>query len=340
MRLQELARHEWGHAEAMTDNNSKLISQLRALVLLTQTEEQVARTRISQARTDAVRRELTQNADNAAARALEITEQLRAVGGVPDVVTPALGRLSAILKATFEQAAPLEEALLSDLQLEHQLLDRATYLKVLADQAGQTEVRRLAEKLITAHQATVEWLTVVLAEEAMGGPAALVPTPVQKVAGGVARAVNAPVRFWANTVNNAVDSVKQAGEETSDRFSAVAGRASALGDAVRETLTAGRSASLRRAEQVANREGNRTAAKAARSAREELGDVSAAELPIKNYDNLSVADAIKAIKGLTTPHDINVVINYEEAHKNRSNVASAAQTQLAALAKEAVGVNS
>src|SRR3712207_6975732 len=47
------------------------------------------------------RRELTQNADNAAARSLEITEQLRAVGGVPDVVTPALGRLSAILKATF-----------------------------------------------------------------------------------------------------------------------------------------------------------------------------------------------------------------------------------------------
>ena len=237
----------------MTDN-TKLINQLRALALLTQTEEQVARTRITQARTEAVRRELTQNADNAANRSLEITEQLRAIGGVPDVVTPAIGRLSAILKATFEQAAPLEEALLTDLQLEHQLLDRATYLKVLADQAGQTKVRQLAEKLIGAHEATVEWLTVVLAEEAMGGPAALVATPVQKVAGGVARAVNAPVRFWANTVNNAVDTVKQAGEETGERFSAVTDRASALTEAVRETLTAGRSASLRRAEQVATRE--------------------------------------------------------------------------------------
>jgi bacterioferritin (cytochrome b1) len=340
MRLQELARHEWGHAEAMTDNNSKLISQLRALVLLTQTEEQVARTRISQARTDAVRRELTQNADNAAARALEITEQLRAVGGVPDVVTPALGRLSAILKATFEQAAPLEEALLSDLQLEHQLLDRATYLKVLADQAGQTTVRQLAEKLITAHEATVEWLTVVLAEEAMGGPAALVATPVQKVAGGVARAVNAPVRFWANTVNNAVDTVKQAGEETSERFTAVTERASALTDAVRETLSAGRGASLRKAEQVADRNGNKTAAKTAKAARVELGDVSAAELPIKNYDDLTVADAIKAIKGLKTPKDLHVVIHYEEAHKNRSSVVSATQTQLADLAKDAVGVPS
>jgi hypothetical protein len=32
-------------------------------------------------------------------------------------------------------------------------------------------------------------------------------------------------------------------------------------------------------------------------------------------------------------------MHYEEAHKNRSNVTSAAQTQLAALAKEAVGVS-
>ena len=324
----------------MTDNTSKLINQMRALVLLTQAEEQVSRTRISQARTDAVRRELTQNADNAAARSLEITEQLRAIGGVPDVVTPALGRLSATLKATFEQAAPFEEALLTDLQLEHQLLDRATYVKVLADQADQVTVRQLAEKLIEAHKATVEWLTVVLAEEAMGGPVALMPTPVQKVAGGVARAVNAPVRFWANTVNNAVDTVKHAGEETSDRFSAVTDRAAALTDAVRESLTAGRSATLRRAEQVANREGDKDAAKAARSAREELGDVSAAELPIKNYDNLTVVQAVKAVKELQEPRDIRVVIAYEEAHKNRADVVSALQTQLAALAKEAVGVSS
>src|SRR3954469_21067498 len=137
----------WSCFFVMTDN-TKLINQLRALVLLTQTEEQVARTRISQARTDAVRRELTQNADHAAERSLLITEQLRALGGAPDVVTPAIGRAGAVLKATFEQAAPIEEALLTDLQLEHQLLDRATYVKVLADNAGETQVRQLAEKLI------------------------------------------------------------------------------------------------------------------------------------------------------------------------------------------------
>src|SRR3954452_4052475 len=193
--------------------NAKILNQLRALVLLTQTEEQVARTRVAQARTDAVRRELNQNADHAAERTQALTDQLRALGGVPDVVSPALGRLAAVLKATVEQAAPLEEALLQDLQLEHQLLDRATYLKVLAEQAELPKVRQVAEQLITAHEATVEWLTVVLAEEALGAPAALQATSLQKVAGGVARAVNAPVRFWANMVNNAVDTVQHAGGE-------------------------------------------------------------------------------------------------------------------------------
>jgi hypothetical protein len=323
----------------MTDN-AKLINQLRALVLLTQTEEQIARTRIGQARTDAVRRELTQNADHAADRTRLITDQLRSLGGVPDVVTPAIGRLSAILKATFEQAEPFDEALLQDLQLEHQLLDRATYLKALAESAGQTKVKQLAERLITAHTATVQWLTVVLAEEALGGPAALQATPVQRVAGGVARAVNAPVRFVANTVNTAVDTVQQAGEDTAEGARGVVGRAAALADAARETLAAGRSASLRRAERIARREGNTDVAKAARTAREELGDVSADELPIKNYDNLNTSDAAKAVKQLKEPRDIRVIIRYEETHKNRSNVVSAAQVALADVAKEVVGVQS
>jgi hypothetical protein len=320
-------------------DNAKIVNQLRALVLLTQTEEHIARTRVTQARTDAVRRELNQNADHAAERTQAITEQLRAIGGVPDVVTPAIGRLAAVLKATFEQAEPIEEALLQDLQLEHQLLDRATYVKVLAEKAELPKVRQLAERLITAHQATVEWLTVVLAEEALGGPAALVPTPLQRVAGAAAQAAIAPYRFAANRVNEALDTAQQRRDAAGDRLQDVAGKATQFTGAVRETLEVGRAATLRRAERIARRDGNRDAADTARKAREELGDLSADELPIKNYDSLSVADAVKAVKGLTTPHDVNVVIRYEESHKDRSNVTSAAQTQLAALAKEAVGIS-
>jgi bacterioferritin (cytochrome b1) len=321
-------------------DNTKIINQLRALILLTRTEEQVARTRVAQARTDAVRRELSQNADHAAERAAAITEQLRALGGVPDVVTPAVGRLGAVLKAGFEQAEPLEEALLQDLSLEHQLLDRATYVKVLAEKAELPKVKQLAERLVTAHEATVEWLTVVLAEEALGGPAALQPTALQRVAGTAARAANAPVRFWANRVNEVVDTVQQRREEAGDKLGQVAGKASSFTDAVRETLVVGRSAALRRAERIARREGDTDAADTAKAAREELGDVTADELPIKGYDSLSTQDAVKAVKALTRPHDLNVVIRYEETHKNRSGVVSATQTRLAALAKEAVGVDS
>ena len=326
----------------MTDH-AKIVNQLRALVLLTQTEEQIARTRVGQARTDAVRRELTQNADHAAERSRAITEQLRALGGVPDVVTPALGRLGALLKATLEQAGPIEEALLTDLSLEHQLLDRATYLKVLAQTAEQHAVQRLAERLITAHEATVEWLTVVLAEEALGGPAALRATPLQRVAGGATRLVNFPVRFAANTVNRAVDTAQQAGEQTTDTITEVrdnvVDKATSFTGAVRETLTVGRVASLRRAERIARREGNKAAADAVASTRRELGDLSADELPIKGYDSMATAQIAKAVKDLHTAQDIRTIVNYEEAHKARASVVSAAQVRLADLAKEAVGVS-
>jgi hypothetical protein len=326
----------------MTDNTT-IIRQLRALLLLTQTEEQIARTRIGQARTDAVRRELTQNADHAAERTEAITKELRRLGGVPDVVTPALGRLNAFVKSTFEQAESLDEALLQDLALEHQLVDRATYLKVLAQTAEEPKVQALAERLVTAHKATVEWLTVVLAEEALGGPAALRATPLQRVAGGATRLVNFPVRFAANTVNRAVDTAQQAGEQTSETITEVrdnvVDKATSFTGAVRETLTVGRVASLRRAERIARREGNKSTADAVASTRRELGDLSADELPIKGYDSMPTAQIAKAVKELQSAQDVRTIVNYEEAHKARANVVSAAQVRLADLAKEAVGVS-
>src|SRR4051812_43297322 len=121
--------------------------------MLTQTEEQVARVRVGQARTDAVRRELQQNAGHAAERTTAISEQLRALGGVADVVTPTVGRLAALVKGTVEQAGPIDEALLGDLQLEHQLLDRATYLKVLAQVAKEGEGERLSAPAVTPPKA-------------------------------------------------------------------------------------------------------------------------------------------------------------------------------------------
>ena len=126
-------------------NTAKLVEQLRALLQLTNTEISIAQTRVAQARTEAVRRELTQNSEKAQDRARLIAEALRDLDGVPDVVTPAVGRLLAGFKAAVDTTEPLSEALLQDLQLEHQLVDRARYVKVLATTAELPKLAKLAE---------------------------------------------------------------------------------------------------------------------------------------------------------------------------------------------------
>ena len=323
----------------MTDT-AKILHQLRQLAQLTSTEAQIAQIRISQARTEAVRRELTQNQSNAEDRLQAIVDTIRELGGIPDVVTPAFGRLTATVKSTVEQIEPLDEALLDDLSLEHQLLDRARYLKVLADTAKQTKVRKLAERLITAHTATVDWITTVLAEEALGGPAALQATPLQRVAGGASRLVNLPTRFAVEQVNRTINTVQQTGEQTRDRASQVADKTSTFTSAVREVFTTGRNASLQKAETVARREGDKSTAKAVHETRRDLGALSESELPIKKYDTLGTQQAIAAVKKLTAAEDIRAIVRYEETHAARSSVVSAAQVQLANVAKQAVGVTS
>jgi hypothetical protein len=143
----------------MASQKSMIIAELRALLRLTETEIQVAETRRAQARTEAVERELAENADNGRLRATAIARVLREEGGVPDIVNATAGRVAALAKSNLEQGQPFTEALLGDLALEHQLQDRATLLKALGTAAGRTSVVELADRLIDAHSATVEWLT-------------------------------------------------------------------------------------------------------------------------------------------------------------------------------------
>jgi hypothetical protein len=320
-------------------DNAKLIAQLRTLLQLTQTEAQIAQTRVSQATTDAVRRELTENGRNAQARALEISDALRELGGAPDVVAPVLGRLSALAKTGAEQTSPIAEALLQDLALEHQLVDRSRYLRALAVAADRQALVKLADKLIDAHTATVDWLTTVLAEDALGGPAALAATPLQRVAGTATRVAAFPTRVWVRGANRYINFVQQTAEQARSRFSSASERAEQLTEDAAEVVNAGREASLKRAEKVARREGNTEAADAVHETRRNTGALQADELPIKNYDNLSTQDAIAAVKKLTEAEDVRAIIAYEQAHKARSSVVSATQTRLAAVAKEAAGLS-
>lgn len=323
-------------------DTATLLAQLRTLLDLTNTEIQVAETRVAQARTDAVRTELTQNAANGRARAEAIESTIRELGGFPDVIGPFLGRAAAAVKALTEQAQPFDEALLGDLALEHQLLDRARYLKALSVAAKKSDVQALADRLITAHAATVDWLTTVLAEDALGGPAALRRTPLQAAAGVAVKVVTVPVYWSARNFDRAFESVRSTPDvfgELIEQGQELLNRGQRASDIAGTTLSAARDAALETAEKVTKDKGADGASKALHSARSASGVLTAEELPIDDYDGLNVTQAVAAVKELEDPADIRVVIAYEEAHKDRHGVVSAAQTRVAQIAKEVVGVS-
>ena len=323
-----------GRTSMTSNDTSTVLAQLRTVLDLTNTEIQVAETRLSQARTDAVRRELSQNAANGRARAEAIETAIRKLGGFPDVIGPLLGRAAAAVKALTEQAQPFGEALLGDLALEHQLLDRARYIKALAVAMGSSDIEKLADRLIEAHSATVDWLTTVLAEDALGGPAALQRTPLQAATGVAVRLVNVPMSWSARGLDRAVDTVRSAPPALGELLS----RGAHAGDVAAKALTASRDAALATAERITRREGADQAADALHSMRSAAGVLEADELPITDYDALNVSEAVAAIKELTTPADVRAILAYEEAHKNRQGVVSAAQTRVAAIAQEVVGI--
>lgn len=314
---------------------STLLAQLRAVLQLTNTEIQVAETRVAQARTEAVRTELTQNAANGRARAEAIESTLRDLGGLPDVVGPLVGRTLALFKSLAEQAQPFDEALLGDLALEHQLLGRSKYIKALAVAADENDVVELANRLVTAHSATVEWLETVLAEDALGGPAALRRTPLQAAAGSAVKLVNAPATWSARGLDRALDAARA----TPTRVSELLGRGAHAGDVAARTFAAGRDAALEAAEDVTRDEGADGVADAIHSVRSASGILEASELPIEDYDSLNVSDAVAAIKSLTDPREVRTVLAFEESHKNRHGVVSAAQTRVAGIAKDVLAVD-
>ena len=312
-----------------------LLAQLRTVLDLTHTEIQVAETRVAQARTEAVRTELTQNAENGRIRAEAIEKAIRDLGGFPDVIGPFLGRAAAAVKALTEQAEPFDEALLGDLALENQLLDRSRYIKALAVAAKNKDVEELATRLITAHSATVDWLTTVLAEDALGGPAALRRTPVQAAAGAVVRVVNLPMTWSARGVERAAEAVRSVRPTVSE----LVDRGQHTTEIATKTLVGARDSALEAAEKITRNEGAGRAAEAIHATRSAAGVLDADELPVADYDDLNVNDAATAVKDLTDPADIRVIIAYEEAHKNRARVVSSAQTRLAAIAQEVVGIS-
>ena len=90
-RRHQFRQREKGLKTLSSTDTTKLLAQLRAVLDLTNTEIQVAETRIAQARTEAVRTELEQNASNGRDRAEAIETAIRDLGGFPDVIGPFFG---------------------------------------------------------------------------------------------------------------------------------------------------------------------------------------------------------------------------------------------------------
>jgi hypothetical protein len=306
----------------------KLITQLRTLHHLTNTEAQIAQTRQVQARDEAVREELAANAANAQERAQLIAATLRDLGGVPDVVTPALGRATALAKTVVEQGQPIAAALFGDLALEHQLLDRARYLEALAETADHADTRNLARRLQAAHQETVDWITSVLVEEASGEPTAVRPTPVQKAVGRLTSVVNYPTRWTAEWINGTAEAVAR----TRSRVGTVA-------EAAVDSLTAGRDAALLQAEQIATRKGARTTETALHRTRVLAGGLTGDELAVDNYDDLTVSEVASAVQQLTDKAGLTALLRYEQNHKDRAGAVTAIENRLSALVEQDISRN-
>ena len=132
-------------------------------------------------------------------------------------------------------------------------------------------------------------------------------------------------------VNRVVHTAYRTGEQARDAVGDMAGRVAQLGAGSREVAAAGRDAVLRQTERVAHREGADGVAGAVHEARADLGSLSAKELPIPHYEELTAQGAIAAVRTLTDPDDLRAVIAFEESHKNRPGVVSAARAYEAAV---------
>ena len=316
-------------------DSTTLLGELAVLLRLTRTEAQIARARISQARSEEIRRELADNARQADAHAARIQAAIRRLGGAPDVFADAVGRVAAIAKATFEQGQPFSEGLLGDLALEHQLRDRAVFTRVLAEAQDQPAVVTLMHQLEEDHTETIAWITVRLGEVAQGGPTALSPTPAQAAVSAATRIALLPSRQSAALFNKAVNLVQRSRDSAEHAVQTTRKKVKKTTKATIEVVEAGRDAALARAEEVAPSADIR---RAAHETREDLGTIEARDLPLKDYENLSVASATKAIEELDNAKDVRLVLRFEQAHQNRKGVTSVAQQRMTEFAKQSVHV--
>jgi hypothetical protein len=317
-----------------------LVSQLNVLLRLTNTEVMIAQARRAQATSEEIERELSANADKCNQRINLITDAVRDLGGAPDLVGAAVGRVGMLAKLTSEQGQPLEEALLGDLLLEQDLLARTKFAKMLADQAdAPARITRVLDRLEVAHTATVDWLMNRLAEVAVGGPPALRPSPIQSAVAAGRRLTWLPARQASSTINRSIVTARQLRERAGEAVGTNVERTRQLLSAANEIWTAGRDASMQRGEKIASERGDDELATRINRTRRDAGAVEASELPIRGYEGKSVPEVVSAVERLRDPEQVRTVLAFEEANKRRKGVVQAARNRIEVLAASLVAAS-
>jgi bacterioferritin (cytochrome b1) len=183
-------------------DEAMLIVELQQLLRLTHAEATVARIRQLQAGDKDLRDELEDNRKEALQRAERLSEVLRTHGGVAGVISPTLGKLNALVKTQLEASINPSSALLSDLLLEHDLLERVRFVRAVAERLQVEDVVSLMEDLSAAHTETVEWIRARLDELAAGETPRLRPLPPQQLVGAFQAGAVLPISRAAKAIRS------------------------------------------------------------------------------------------------------------------------------------------
>ena len=326
-----------------------LVTELQQLLRMTAFEQSVATVRRVQARSSDISEELKANAEKSGERLALLATAVKQVGGVPDVVGPLLGKAGAFLQTQVNQVQTLQGALLGDLALEHQLRDRARYARTLAESLGYAHVLPVLDRLEVAHSATIEWLETRLDEVGRTGTSALKATPIQAAVTAARRAIRAPFGVTFAGINRVSGLVQGFGTKTAESATGtaraaagtaagkVAGKAaSKAGDVADKAADLTQKVADKTAADVYPSEGTVEPAVDEFGAVGSLNDNTGVEpdgvhAPFPGFDKLGGDSVIRHVAESTDLPDLQVLLAYEEAHKNRKGVIQAVETRLAEL---------
>ena len=291
----------------MAVTKDMLLSELQDLLRLTAFEQSIARIRRSQAASTPVAEELEANAKKAGERRDLLSDAVRSLGGVPDVVGATLSKAGAFAQSQLNQVQTLQGALLGDLALEHQLRERTRYARTLADSLGYAQVLPVLDRLETAHTATIEWLEAGLAEVGRTGTSAIEATPVQTAVMAARRVLSAPFGVVSGTVNRGTallgrkaSSVEQVAAEAGERAADTAKQAVETAEQAAETVL-------------------------------DLTGVDTEHPPLTAYDRLSGDSIMRHVHSIDDVDELRQILAFEQAHKDRKGVVQAAEARLEEL---------